>query len=222
MEPIKAFVVTRNMTYTLKNTVEFLKKEPRVEITIIDNDSTYEPTLNYYNEIPDINIHCVCHNGGPYVLWHAVPHLKNDNFFIVTDSDCTYDNVPADWLDKMLHALNNSNYYKVGFSLEIDDIPDTKVGTEAKNWERQFWSNPDHELNGLRANIDTTFALYRPKSGFDYGPSLRLNRPYVIRHEPWYLDENNITEDWKYYYKNATTSSYWGNRLKAHEVVKID
>ena len=45
---IKALLINRNLLTTLKNTLEFLRKEPRVEIHILDQESTYPPLLEFY------------------------------------------------------------------------------------------------------------------------------------------------------------------------------
>ena len=218
-EKIKAFLISRNLKYTLKNTVDFLKKEPRVEINILDNDTTYGPTLDYYDEVRDsVNIHHVGENAGPYVLWHRFSNLWNDNYFIAADTDCTYDGIPEDWLDKMIHVLKNSDYVKAGFSLRVDDLPNTGVGNEARNWDGGFWTQYNEKFDGWHADTDTTFALYKPRTGMCLGPALRLNKPYTMRHEPWYLDANNVSEEWRYYHNNISGASYWGNRLRAHGV----
>ena len=50
-QKIKAFIVNRNLLTTLKNTVEFLSKEPRVEVVIFDQQSDYPPLLEYYKTV---------------------------------------------------------------------------------------------------------------------------------------------------------------------------
>ncbi len=94
---IKAVVVNRNLLTTLKNTVEFLSKEPRVKVVIYDQQSTYPPLLEYYKTQ---NVLYNTENGGPYSVW-GIPNINKD-YYIIADSDCTYDGVPEDWLDKML------------------------------------------------------------------------------------------------------------------------
>ena len=51
---IKAIIINRNLLTTLKNTIEFLRKEKRVnEIHVLDQQSTYGPLLDYYKSIPE-------------------------------------------------------------------------------------------------------------------------------------------------------------------------
>jgi len=221
MEKIKAFIVNRNLITTLKNTVEFLQKEPRIEIVILDQASTYPPLLDYYKTL-DLSIIYFPTNGGPYAVW--TDNFKsnlNDNPYIVTDPDCVYDDVPLDWLNKMINVLDNSPIFKVGFSLNIDDIPDTgaKISSRgqlytAKEWESRFWTEKNEF--GWVSEIDTTFALYRPiseSSLFSYN-AIRLDKPYSIKHMPWYLTKENLTPEWSYYLNEISEVSYWGSALK--------
>lgn len=211
LEKIKAFIINRNLITPLKNTVEFLKKEPRVEIIIYDQQSTYQPLLDYYKTAGATVVYSQ-KNSGPHSVWGELtkPYFNN-NYFIIADSDCLYDEVPSDWLDKMLNVLEKTSVFKVGFSLDIHDLPDTEIAREAANWERRYWMNKT-EL-GWDAHVDTTFALYRPHSGFSYD-ALRLDKPYCIKHSPWYLTKDNITEEWRYYLENVSHVSTWGSKLK--------
>lgn len=212
MEKVRAFIVNRNLVTTLKNTIEFLQKEPRVEIIVYDQSSTYPPLLEYYKNSGVTVVYSKV-NGGPSSVWGSELHnYFNKNHFIVTDSDCLYDDIPNDWLDRMLNVLNTTSTFKVGFSLQIDDLPDTEIGNEAKNWEKKYWA--DKEEFGWKAYIDTTFALYRPNSGFKYD-ALRLDKPYCIKHAPWYLTKDNITEEWLYYINTVSGVSTWGSKLKS-------
>ncbi len=213
MKKIKAFIVNRNLISSLKNAVNFLLKEPRIEIVIFDQQSTYPPLLEYYNN-SGVTVVYSSQNNGPHSVWgdQLRPYF-NDNYFIIADSDCLYDDVPNDWLDKMINVLENTDVFKVGFSLDISDLPETEIGRQAREWESKYWIN--RKDIGWDAHIDTTFALYRPFSGFAYD-ALRLDKPYCIKHTPWYLTDENITDEWKYYLNTAASSiSCWGTKLKS-------
>lgn len=211
-EKINAFIVNRNLFTTLKKTIDFLSKDERINIIVVDQDSTYEPLLNFYEKC-DINIHKLGRNEGPYSGWNReLDYIKNDNYFIITDPDCTYDDVPDDWVDVMINVLENSSTFKVGFSIKIDDLPKNQFCDSVYSHESKFWLNKTDF--GWNADVDTTFAMYRPKSGFRYDAT-RLDKPYSLKHEPWYLDKDNITEEWKYYLNNISGYSVWGYRLKS-------
>jgi hypothetical protein len=211
MFPIHALLVNRNLLTTTRNTVEFLRKESRVKIHILDQGSTYSPLLEWYKTIPENVIYCA--NEGPYSCWDVKYKELRRNYFIVADTDCLYDNVPDDWLDVMLNAINQPNVFKVGFSLEIEDLPDTELGKQAYNHEIKYWQKKTP--NGWDAHVDTTFALYKSYSPFSY-EALRLDRPYCINHAPWYLDVSSIPDEWLYYLEHATAVSTWGSKIKVN------
>ncbi len=210
MSKIKVLLINRNLLTTLQHTLNFLRKEPRVEIHILDQESTYPPLLQFYKKISE-RVH-YSKNEGPYSAWHYRYNQLRKDYFIVADTDCTYDNVPDDWLDVMLHTINQPSSPKVGFSLEIDDLPDTDIGKQAYKHESKYWENKI-DL-GWDAHVDTTFALYRANMAFSYD-AIRLDRPYCIKHKPWYLDKSCIPEEWRYYLDNANGLSTWGSKLKS-------
>jgi len=203
-EKINAFIINRNLHTTTKNTIDFLLKEKRVNIFILDHESTYEPCLNYYKNcgIEIIKLK----NFGPYSPWsRETKKLHNGNPFIVTDPDCNYEGVPENWLDKMIYVIENSSYFKVGFSIEINNLPETNKKKEIIDWEKKYWEMYDEKFDGYIGLTDTTFCLYRKNSIFAYN-SLRLNRPYTIKHVPWYLTELN--KEWSYY-KASSKFGHW-------------
>jgi hypothetical protein len=202
---VKAIIVNRNLLSTLKETVEFLSKESRVDVIIYDQQSTYPPLLEYYKTCPAEIVYAKT-NGGPHSVWSndLKHHLKD--YFIIADSDCSYEGVPDDWLDVMLNIAKDN--VKVGFSLDLD-LPETPLRQNIIDWESKFWVNKNE--HGWIADIDTTFALYPPNSPFTYR-AIRLDKPYCIKHIPWYLNE--IPEEWKYYLEHASSVSSWGSKLK--------
>lgn len=206
---IHLLLVNRNLLETTKNAVEFLRREERVKIHILDQGSTYPPLLEWYKTIPEDIIYC--NNEGPYSCWNPKYENFRKNYFIVADSDCIYDKVPDDWLDVMLNALMRSGAFKVGFSLEIEDLPNTELGREAHAIESRYWEKKTPY--GWDAAIDTTFALYKGHSPFSYD-AIRLDRPYTIKHAPWYLNVEDIPEEWQYYLDHANAISTWGTRIK--------
>jgi hypothetical protein len=213
LKKINAFIINRNLVSTLKSTIDFLKQDNRIQIIVLDQNSDYPELLEYYKHIQDeVIIYKYNFNEGPHSVWdQRVCYLHNDNPFILAYSDCTYDNVPDNWLDIMLNILNTTNYFKVGFSLSLDDLPKTEMLDRILATETQYWKNKCDR--GWIAHIDTTFALYRSHSGFSYD-GLRLDKPYTIKHIPWYLTKNNVTKEWLYYVNNVTGVSTWGSILK--------
>ena len=61
------------------------------------------------------------------------------------------------------------------------------------------------------ADIDTTFALYRPNTWWFLGPSVRTGGNYVVVHEPWYQISKKPTEDFLFYKLRASRDVVtWG------------
>ena len=212
-EKIKAFVVNRNLLSTLKSTVEFLQKEERVEIVIFDQCSTYPPLLKWYKTC-GLKILYNENNDGPHSIWRFKEAFNNE-YFILADSDCTYEGIPSDWLNRMSDVLVNSSAFKVGFSLRIDDLPKHSLSKHVKNVETQYWQTQNSY--GYVAHIDTTFALYRPHSGFTYD-AIRLAPPYTIKHVMWYLRKDRLSKEWQYYINNASHVSTWGAHFKTNKI----
>tara|TARA_R110002153_G_scaffold246678_1_gene402556 strand:- start:2400 stop:3056 length:657 start_codon:yes stop_codon:yes gene_type:complete len=211
INPINVFLINRNLLTTTKNTLDFLRKEKRVKVYILDQQSTYVPLLDYYKTIKEQIFYNK--NEGPYSAWDVKYRNLRRNNFIVADSDCLYDKVPSNWLDIMINTLEESNVSKVGFSLEIENLPDSQIGKDAYIHESKYWMNKNKY--GWDAHVDTTFAMYKPYCPFTYD-AIRLDKPYCIEHSPWYITEDNISEEWIYYLKNASSISTWGFKLKNH------
>ena len=124
--------------------------------------------------------------------------------------------MPGDFLLGLLKQLdqNFKEVSKVGFALDISDIPDYfPLKEKVIKWEMQFWENEINE-NVYRANIDTTFALYKPrflqnmiKTPFYEG--IRIAGDFTAKHMGWYLDINNLTDEQVFYQKSSNKSASW-------------
>jgi len=188
-----------------------------VEPVFLDNDSTYQPLLAWYETCPYQVVH-MGFNYGSAAPWHPAPAILErfnlDGGFVVTDPDLDISAVPLDWpkmlqegLDRYPHAC------KSGLSLKIDDLPDTKVGNQARLHEAGYWARP---LGGgfYDAFIDTTFCLCRTCL-HDF-PAVRAAPPYCARHVPWYYDKlEDIPEDELFYIQSTKSrgSTYWTDKI---------
>ena len=146
--------------------------------------------------------------------------------FVVTDPDVIPDtNCPPDAVTHLVSVLSRyPHIVKAGLGLRIDDLPQgSDLTRNVRDWESQFW---DAELEpGLfDATIDTTFAVYRPGAGADYGPAVRTGPPYVARHLPWYDDPDNPrAEELFYRARSRPDSTTWHSRvIQPHFAAKLD
>ena len=217
---IPIIIISFNQFFYLKQLVSFLKKHDYNNIAILDNNSTYPPLLDYFNDIEkDVKIHRFNKNYGHRVFWKQKTIFDKyaKGYYVVTDPDIVPVNeCPHNFLKHFKEILDaNSEINKVGFSLKIDDIPDTNKEKETIiKWENQFWRNLTKNKNYV-AKIDTTFALYRPKTiapiWLDFFKAIRVKYPYIAKHGGWYVDSNNLTKEQEYYVKTVNKSSSWLN-----------
>ena len=213
---IPIIIVNYNQLKNLKLLINYLLINDYKNITIIDNSSTYNPLLSYYETInKTVSVIRFKKNYGHMVFWNQAEIFKkfSNGYYVVTDPDILPINeCPDDFLKKFLELLKSSRkLYKVGFSLKIDDIPDFYLNkSTVLKWESMFWKNKNKNGDFI-ADIDTTFALYRPKLNFRkyFYKGLRTNYPYQARHLGWYIDSNNLTEEEFFYRETANSSNSW-------------
>lgn len=200
-----------------KALAEFFADVPQTDVIIIDNASTYPPLLDWYAEECPCKVVRLEKNGGHHAPWKqsvilpAPVHraMFGSEFYVVTDADLCFDGCPKNLLDILIggfQRLPTAN--KVGVSLEIDDLPeDSLLGSRARRWEQKFWRNRlDHQF--YQAAVDTTFALYAIETPHRKAMqcnqnSLRSDRPYTVRHMPWYLRAGRLTEEQRYYFDSS-------------------
>tara|TARA_R100000687_G_scaffold81945_1_gene79961 strand:- start:220 stop:1035 length:816 start_codon:yes stop_codon:yes gene_type:complete len=218
VKKIPVIIISFNQLYYLKKLISFLKSHSFKNIVIIDNNSNYPPLLNFLKEIEEeVRIYRLDENLGHRVLWKKKDLFQyySKGYYVVTDPDVIpVKECPYDFIEVFKKILDkNGNVAKVGFSLKIDDIPSTNKNKKTiLNWENQFWKQKDNNGNYI-SKIDTTFALYRPRSippiTGSFFKAIRTKYPYTAKHGGWYIDSENLTEEQAYYLKNTDKSSSW-------------
>lgn len=214
---IPIIIISYNRKTLLKNLVEYFLNIGETNIIIIDNNSSYQPLLDWFNEIENnesVKIHKLNHNYGHTVLWESglFTDLINNNYYILTDHDIIpYNNFKPGWKQDWIDLLNKYNLNKIGSAISITDIPDHyKLKNDVITHENSFWIN-EVEPNIFKADIDTTLALYKKGCPYVYGPSMRL-KEYEIKHQPWYIDNSNLSEEDHYYLNNLKKSTHWSRQ----------
>lgn len=215
---IPIIIISFNQLFYLEQLINFLLKRGFSNIVIIDNNSSYLPLLNYFKELSSnkkITIHQLKENIGHLVFWENKELFErySNGFYVVTDADIVpFEETPENFMHKFLTILNtNIEITKVGFSLYLDDIPETNPNKKnIQNWEAQFWEKKYND--DFLTSIDTTFALYRPeyqRKESNFLRAVRTNLPYCARHGGWYINPKNLTDEQLYYIKSANNSSSW-------------
>jgi hypothetical protein len=214
---IPIIIISYNQLNYLKLLIEFLQISGYNNIVIIDNNSSYIPLLEYFEDIKkNVTIHKLDDNFGHKVFWKFTKFQKlyAENYFVLTDPDIIPDkDCPKDFLFYFLKRLNENKFAtKVGFSLVTSDIPDCNIDKKVIiEWEKQFQLNKNNDGDFI-ANIDTTFALYKPFrfiSNNNFYKAIRTKHPYLARHGGWYIDQKSLTEEQKFYIETANSSSSW-------------
>lgn len=210
-----------NRLSTLLQLIQSLEQRGYRNIHILDNASTYPPLLDYYRDCP-YEIIFLNANLGFKALWKSkqVQARFCKDYYIYTDSDVMLDEAcPTDVIDHLFHLLKDQykNAVKIGLSLRIDDLPDHYANKQKViDWESRFYTqmNKDHLY---KAPIDTTFALYRPYTGLCRSRAFEVYRtaaPYQLKHLPWYIDSNHLTEEESYYIKHCRSVTTWSSQCK--------
>ena len=217
MTPI--YINNRNWLTPVQRMVAKLRQIREAHVVIIDNNSTYQPLLDWYVSC-GVHVVKLGRNGGPQAPWTLEHLCMGEEFYVVTDPDLDIDNVPLDMLDYLKSGLREfPERIKAGLSLEASDLPDTELGRQVKAWEEKFWQHPMCGFRFFDADVDTTFAMYRA----DFNalaarnprrPALRAVRPYTARHLPWYIHPKTMTEEEMFYFACCGRRwSSWANRI---------
>lgn len=205
---IPCLIISYNRKTFLQRQLEYLLPHPRLQIIIIDNNSTYEPLLEFYEEIAnDCIIHRCDKNYGNKVVWNLglSKTYANDEPYIVTDSDILLDYVKSDWLEILEQGLEKyTNYVKVGLGLNLSRIPHNyKRRAEVIAHERKTLHRKSiGSIIYYECPVDTTLALYR--GGFhqyNIWNSLRTYKPYEATHLEWHI---TTPDDEMMFYFEAT------------------
>ncbi len=220
IESTPIYINNFNRFTTLKLQIDWFRAQGFNNITVIDNNSTYQPLLSYYEQLGvGVKLIKLGENVGPLSLWQKRidGEIRNRLPYIYTDSDV----VPVDFdlktfIKKSLgYFFRLPGFQKIGLSLKIDDLPDwyefkkDVIRHESHFWDKEYGS--EHYL----ARVDTTFAIYQPGAeGGHWLSALRTKAPFLARHWPWYENSKNPSEEEKYYYESSSAFSSWSGRKK--------
>lgn len=178
------------------------------QIIIVDNGSTYKPLIEWYKEQKLVKV-LYCQNLGHAGAWisNAVEELGSE-YYVVTDSDMGLNDTPCNTLTVLKDKLvSNPSLNKIGLGLNWQIVNKESPYYDRLNlYEKDRWEK-SKIIDDIYVDvpIDTTFAMYNIKNYFIGGGSLTY--PYVARHYPWELSINHDNDEFRYYIKNASSSS---------------
>jgi hypothetical protein len=209
MAAFPVFINCRDRVAPLRELVDWLELVGCDEIYLIDNDSAYEPLLEYYRASPHTVLR-LGENYGKWSLWQApgLFDLTKGRRFVYTDPDVIpAPDSPPDALERFSQLLDKYRLpNKAGFGLRIDDLPDSYrhkevvLASQAGMWEWPL------EPGVFYGPIDTTFALYREHASWAR-EAIRTGPPYVARHDSWYIDFEHPTDEEVFYLQRAASET---------------
>lgn len=212
---VPVIITVRDRVSPLVELVTWLEQLDHVSIILLDNDSRYPPLLEYLASSPHQVVR-LGRNLGPRSAWLSgvAQRVGLRTPYVVTDPDVVpVPECPTDVLGHFADLLvRHPGIGRVGFGLRIDDLPTSNPrADDIITWESQFW---DHEVEPgvFAADIDTTFALYRPGVAVKGSGALRTGAPYVARHLAWYDDPRAPDEEEQFYRGRADPAINSWNR----------
>lgn len=212
---VPVFIINYNRLTLPKNMADYLADCDGVFPVIVDNGSTYEPLLEYYKTCPH-KVELMGSNWGQNVIWYCgileQYGLSKTDEYILTDPDFFLNDIPKDFLHVLQTGLDRHQFAcKAGFSIEINDIPESPLKPLILEWENFNWANKLDEMY-YKASIDTTFCLMRARI-HDFA-AVRTERPYTMKHMQWYYTKENIPDDELYYLKTTSGCSTYSGKLR--------
>lgn len=207
---MKVFIIMFNRLTWPRRLAEQLSYKG-CEVILVDNNSTYPPLLEWYENCP-YKIHRLEKNVRAFGFWQTgILEQYTDRYYMVTDCDLDINTVPDDFTDVLLNKLKKSSAYKVGLSLEINDLPDNDFTKKVIAWEKMFWNSKDKD-GFYHASVATTLAVYdKERTNPDLYNGMRSPRPYTAKHLCWYMTPENITDEDLFSIRNSHIG--WDNKF---------
>lgn len=223
---ITAVVIGYNQLTYIRNMVSQLEKYTS-DIVIIDNDSQFQPLLDYYETDYQYTLLRQSTNFGHKVYKKETIANLLGGIFLLTDPDLQFHpNLPDDFIKTLLDISETFESGKVGFALFINsDEIRTDIhhnGQTIQEWEKQFWEQkidylPQPNLEMYQAPVDTTFCLVNRKymerrRGFGMGKRncIRVAGHFTCLHIPWHKNFHEQLEKGEYEaFLENNTFSHW-------------
>ena len=219
-------ILNRDRLHPLVEQVEVLQKKGYTNIVIIDNQSTYQPLLDWYKiSGVDVFVNDIVPNSNKAFLQLVqAGHPKFlqiiSSWYVFNDSDIIpEEQAPDNFIEDLINYAIKYGKSKVGMSIRIDDIDlNYPLNKWVHGYESDYWTNGvlDGDVWLYPHPIDTTFAVHAPGAMPDWSSdTLRVGTPYIVKHAPFYYDPENLPEDEKYYLEHMNRgSSNWSSKVE--------
>ena len=182
------------------------------EVIIIDNGSTYEPLLEWYETKPCM-IKRTANVGhqAPWITGTIKELTKGHEYYVVTDPDLDLSTTPDDTLQYLQEKLVESELPKLGLMLDLQAVKPGMIYYDYLYWYERGRRMGSPIINDImtRVTVDTTLAIYPAAcQGYFVGGGSTL-APYHAKHMPWLFTKETLDKDaeFNYYLDNATESA---------------
>lgn len=212
MQEIPLIIPNFNQLTYLQNLILWWRwYYPNNPIIVLDNASTYQPLLDYY-EKADFELVRYGVNDCPSNMKKFLEE-RDFEWYVICDPDvCPHPGVHPDFLRIFQEAIM-AGYHHAGFDLITDDLPDwlhKKAHIVYDESLTRIEKVTFQGLEGYRAAIDTTFCLYwrgnggwsSPMPANDWTNGLRLFKAF---HYKWFQHKDYLNPELVNYFK---TSNY--------------
>ena len=212
---VPIFINARDRLGVMKKLIDWLLDAGYRNLIILDNNSTYPPLLEYYNNIERmrggyVKIVRFKKNLGYRALWYSgiLEQMKISTPYVYTDPDVLpIERCPKNFVKRLMEILDsNHEVRKVGLGLVWEDVTFFDE-EETQKRESIFYVGRQVGDNLFYAQVDTTFALYANVRHYNLRFSMRTTGNLMAYHLPWYFDYDNLPEDEKYYMAHANKNS---------------
>jgi hypothetical protein len=198
----------RDRVSVLRELVAWLERAGHEHIVLLDNASTYEPLLDFYEQTPHTVVRLEA-NYGSRAIWRVREGMNFiPGYYVYTDPDVLpLQECPLDLVAQLYEVLREYPMVpKAGPALYLEDLPEA-FDRSTLGWERSLVSQPLPRENGgppiFLSKIDTTLALHQPHTWHTLA-AIRVGGAYQVRHVPWYTEGQPLSEEDSYYLGRAT------------------
>lgn len=175
---------------------------------LIDNNSTYQPLLEWYEKECPYKVHRMKENHSAWAFFITELYQQyRDRYFMISDSDQSISGIPSDWVDVLMKGLQETDdhVWKSGLSQRIDDLPNNPYAKEIYEYEKGFYTNLN-KYGYHKVWMDLGIAVYDrsrrgeyPNKEENWYCAVRSPIPYQSRHLDWYLTPETFRDEDKYY-----------------------
>lgn len=184
---------------------------------ICDNASTYQPMLDYLDELSETKrVVRFKENYGPRAFVEYPEFLSVlPEYFIITDPDLIFNpELPKNFIRKMKRIIDTYDVSKAGFAIDITETQDKFFDAYRVHiWEGRYWNNQikiyDEKDPIYAAPIDTTFCLHkksklvnelvRNRTGITGTSGVRIAGRFTCQHMGWWKDQPVEKEEMDFY-----------------------